>query len=491
MRAFALITLLSLSAGIAGAQPRIDVPELYVLATTPNTPGRSPETRVSYDGRLWSGPSYPRDSNGVPIAARTGVPAGIGTNFQKYLLAFFDTGGTLNTMESVDGLTWTNRLLHGSFNVTQHSRPAVAYDGKSSRWYVAFRQGDDHVVVRRFSAIDGQGTSADIIPGVITRQAIGFAVTDVGVPANAPHNRLLLAWRAGSIFIKQTLDPENWPAGTGTDTGLSSEAGPFLSTSFGLIRVGLTGTTRPQASEDTIQFGDPSGRLHHGTLSVVESLNDPLTSWRRMFFIDGGMTAAGFSPAFAGPRTATVAAKGNPTPNTSTWFSSGNGRVVLGATARDIATQTGMDVSMAFGQDTGTALRRITLVFRRFHRIVHERGMEDVRLEVEHRGAQRIPGDNSTRPLIARMTPWQIEDANTNATVQWSHDGQLPRFSALMHPNDQIVVRVTGDDGTVTEILSFNDIGNALRNATGDSQMDVNSPTSRPGYMVFFIAQSP
>src|SRR5207244_5719203 len=148
----------------------------------------------------------------------------------------------------------------------------VAFDSKTSRWYVAFRRGDDRIFVRSFSAHDGSGTSANVVPDVRTTQAVGFAITDVGVPANSVHNRLLLAYRGGGpIMMKQTLDPENWPAGPGTDTGLSSESGPFLSTSFGLTRVAVTGTTRPPPEDDTIRWGDPSGRLNHGTLSVVNA----------------------------------------------------------------------------------------------------------------------------------------------------------------------------------------------------------------------------
>ena len=69
--------------------------------------------------------------------------AGIGTSDKKYLLAYFSPTGTLHTQESPDGQNWSNDLTHGTFNVDQHSRPSVAFDYHTSRWYVAFRQSNN------------------------------------------------------------------------------------------------------------------------------------------------------------------------------------------------------------------------------------------------------------------------------------------------------------------------------------------------------------
>jgi hypothetical protein len=487
MRFLKLSAVLCLALVAANAPAQINIPELYVLATTPMIAGGSPEIRVSYDGRLWSGPSFPKDSAGRPIAAAFGVPPGIGTNYQKYLLAFFDTSGTLNTMESVDGLTWTNRIRHGSFSVTQHSRPSVAYDTKTSRWYVAFRRADDTVFVRGFSAIDGSGTTATIVPDVRTTQAIGFAITTDGVPSSATHSRQLLAWRSGGIFMKQTLDPNNWPAGGGIDTGLGSESGPFLSTSFGMTRIALASFARPAPGDDT-------DRVHHGTLSVLEATSESLASWQRLFFVDGGTGAATVSAAFAGPFSATVAAKGNGgVPTTSTWFSSGASTVVLGGTERELHTATGLDASMAFGNDDGTSLRKVKLIFFRFQRgFLKPRATEDVVLNVEHQGGQRIPGLDSSRPVVATMTPWQVTNAAMDATVSWGsgHGGVLPKFGLMMQEGDRIVVQVTGDDGTVSQTLTFKDVVDALHSGV-ERELTVDIPSTTNPYRVFFIAETP
>jgi hypothetical protein len=502
-RVFLLLTLLTgalilfaCQSGHNGVQ--VDPPELYVLATTPTSSGRAPETRVSYDGRNWSGPNFARNSQGVPIAAQLGVPSGVGTNFQKYLLAFFDDQGHLHTQESFDGVTWTNDRTEATFNVDQHSRPAIAYDHKTSRWYIAFRESDGRVTVRSFHAPTGQGTSLNRVPDVTTTHAIGFAITTEGLPANATHSRLLLAYREGNgtIRMKETLDPENWPSGVGTDTRRSSESGPFLDTAFGLLRLGLTGTSTPPQNEDPFMWGEGTGRLSHGTVSVAQSRDGTFTSWERVFFIDGGTTAAGFSPSFAGPRTGTVSAKGNyPLSTTSIWFSIGNVLRIAGLPPRaEPHTETGLDSSMTFGQDRQAGsrtspFRHVTLVFRRFHRGVPDRrNREDVTLEVEHYGVEATPG--SGRSILARMNPWEIEDARKDATVQWSqgHNSQFPRFTLLMQVGDQVLVKVTGDDGTVSQVLTFQDIDNATR-SQGDVEIGVNRPSDRTSYSVFYIAE--
>jgi len=467
------------------------------MATTPLGSGLSPETRASYDGHLWSGPNYARDSAGVPIEAQGGVPPGIGTNYEKYLLAFFSANGTLHTQESTNGLIWSNDLTHGVFAVDQHSRPSVSFDRKSSRWYVAFRRSDGSVFVHSFSATSGQATSGNEVPDVRTIQAIGFAVSDLNVPAGSPHNRLMLAWRdgAGPIRMKHTLDPENWPAGSGIDTGIGSESGPFVDTAFGLVRLGVTGASVPPPGEDPFRFGEGPGRLAHGTVSVIAAKDDTFMAWERTFWVDGGTTSAGFSPAFAGPRTATVAAKGNyPLSTTSAWFSAGNVQRVSGLPPRaEPATRTGLDVSMAFGQEgNANDLLNVTLVFRRFHRGVPDRRQqEDVALEVEHFGGQRILGDDSTRPFLGRMNRWDVANAQKDATVQFTqgHGSQLPRFRALLQPGDQVRVKMSGDDGTVSHALTFDEVKAAFR-TRGDSQLTANEPANHVSYTVFFIAES-
>lgn len=200
--------LVLLVAGCAHSGPQLSVPDQYVLAyTRPGSPARV-ETVASNGGGIWSAPNSPRDAQGNPLPT-SGVPPGIGANTREYMLAWFDSNGTLNSVTSANSSSWGNLQTHGTFSVNINSRPSVAYHYGQQSWFVAFLNNTNAIIV---------------LP---VRPTTGVAVTVAGVTTSLPptmefwNNELLIAYKGGGLNVSlvRSGDGAAWSTASSLQVG--------------------------------------------------------------------------------------------------------------------------------------------------------------------------------------------------------------------------------------------------------------------------------
>jgi hypothetical protein len=447
------LTVLAIQAAIAlllagcGHPVKIRLPERYVMASTPLRASAPPETRLSPNGIVWTGVvGVPRDAGGNPIAAKSGVPPGIGTNLDGYLLAWFDPSGVLRSQTSPDGASWSDDASHGSFGVDQLSRPAVTFDYDRSRWVAAFRNTGGQVVIQTLRP--ASATLATLaLPGNSLMPGLAFF-----------NHEFVLAYRTVSgIQIVRSADGSVWaplPGITATAGGspIVSEGGPSLAYTLGTLFLSVNRLT-------------PATPLSHGFVEVYTS-GDALSWTLHKTFSPSSPQSRG--AAVAGPQSRTVVADAGTSSDTMVWASDA-------ARGVSVPTGTGLEASLAFGPKGSFELFTTRLSFRRFQRGTPEyAAREDVKLNVEHLDA--------AGNVLRRMPEWEVEDAHKHAVNGWNegHGGTYPTFSALLAPGDSIRVRVDGDDGEVSGTLTFDQL------KTNIDSLDCETPANRTKYTVWF-----
>jgi hypothetical protein len=415
----------------------ISIPERFVIASTPIVTNAAPETRVSINGIRWSGPNFPRDANGNPMAAKFSVPAGICANANVYLLAWFDPNNILHTQTSNNGLNWSTDQTHGTHNVDIGSRPALAYNYTDSEWLAAFRLADETVAVRR---LDPAGTTTTNIGSINSTFPVAFAWTG---------GQYVLAFRqVTGIWIRTSIDGVTWTAAVPaaeTGTQIGSEGAPFLTNSLGTLYM-CVNPLHPLRNTNSVGSGfvEIYSSLD-GIDWTFERLLDPTNPFGRGAAIAGPMSAQVMMEAAAGHSSSDA------------WLNNRQGVT--------IQTRTSYEVSLAFGPNgangagtPGGDIANVRVTFNRFKRCRPVfQDYEDVTLEARHLD---LNGN-----VIREMPVYEFEDAYKHEEHFWNEGGRgdLPKIETLMQPGEIIEVRVTGDEGTAQYDMTFDEIANGIQ----------------------------
>ncbi len=443
------LCLLTVISGCTANQiGRLALPEQFVLASTPNQTGAAVETRISKNGRLWSGPNTPRDSNRASIPAFLGIPAGIGANKEEYLLAFFDKNEILHTQTSTNGLDWRNDKTYGHADIGIRSRPSVAYDYTSNSWFAAYRQADRKIVIRQLVPSSRNIT----INNATTSFDIGFAIAN---------RQFVLAYNAsGKIRVLTSQDGKRWPTSSGVlatvaNIPVESHGGPFLANNLGGFSMALSGTT---------PLNPPS--LSQGFINTYESTNGINWTSKQHLGFASPLNAVG--PAIAGISTNTMVAEHNGSQKTDIWLENRPARPI-----KALETRSPYSVSLAFGPKGQVVAKKIELTFTRFKYGGNQNtrpfsGNHDVKLNVSHLS---ISGN-----ILKRMPEWELKNIPKNQSSHWTNAaGNLPKFLAYMQPGEKIRIDIKDNDGVIYKVLTFAELNS---NASGRQFTASNPPGS-------------
>jgi hypothetical protein len=376
------------------------------------------------------------------MAAKSGVPAGIGTNNEVYLLVFFDPSNVLHTQSSPNGLNWSGDQTHGSFNVDQESRPAVAYDFTNDKWLIAFRRSDGDVTVL--------GVRPNTPPVTLTGVSGSLAIAMTWVGGN-----FVLATRdASGVYIRTSADGVSWSApvqATETGTPIISEGAPFLTNVLGTLYMAVNPL---HPLRDTNALGSGFVEVFSSTDGATwtyERLLDPTNPFSRGAAVAGPMSAQAVIEPTAGSSSSDA------------WYNTQEGAT--------LKTRTSLEVSMSFGPNGPVSaldpnnpgavddIANVELTFNRFQRCLPEYDeYEDVTLEVKH--------FDLNGSLIRAMTPFVYEDAYKHQVHHWSAGSptsDYPVFRTLMQAGEWIEVWIEGDDGPSMGVITLPEIVSSVQ----------------------------
>jgi hypothetical protein len=363
-----------------------------------------------------------------------GVPAGLGSSNDMFMLAWFDPAGTLTTATSTDGLNWVGATTHGMFQVDLQSRPAVAYDSRNRTWFVAFRGSDGMFVVTRVLPLGG---AAVTVPGLAPSTSAP-ALTWV-------NDTFVLAFpdAMNRVRILRSADGVTWPANGGaiaTDVTAApivpivaaDAASLFLTNSLGTLFM-------------TVKGLDQGMTLHRGAVRVFSSA-DALTWTLERTLLPTSPSSRG--AAVAGPGSEQVVVDSAPSQMTEVWFNNTQVRSFQTGT-------TDYEVTAAHGPAAAGTLRQVEITFNQFKRLRGPYGVgddEDVTLTAEHFdvGGARVHA----------IPPRIVDNAVKNQTHFWNQTsgGALPKLAVLMQAGETIVFTVDGDDNPVSRTLTLADV---------------------------------
>jgi hypothetical protein len=434
----------------------IRVPELYVMASTADD--GSIETRVSVDGGQWSTANPILNPGGTPASSPLKTPPGIGADATGYVIAWFDSMGTLSSQTSTNGVTWTGPLTHGTFAVDPSSRPAVVFG--AGAWFAAFSDATGTPTVIRIRPT----TSAPAtVPSLAGARMLGMAFFN---------NSFLLAHKAAGGFdvrILSTANPLAWPGmpGTPVTTGagaaINSDTWPQLTTSPGTLWLAVDrGTSFNPA-------------LQNGITDTYTSADGMTWNLQHSYMPTNPHTTG---LALAGPQTAQVVADPN-TNSTNVFRSSDSGM-------SRILTHTTSPVSLAFGPKGPDSIRVATITFRRFKRgpPTIPFSTEDVTLAVEHL-------DGRGR-LVGQHGPWEFKKAEKDTDHpfdQFPPDHRFPEIVFVAQATDTLRVHMSGDGGEVTGDVNVGALMTTPAPANGERLVEATQPPSRTLYQVWFASR--
>jgi hypothetical protein len=432
------------------------LPERYAVAATSVSTPSVIHTYVSPDGVRWSG----RGAGSATLAVMPGVPAGLGSSNDTFLLARFAPGGVLTTATSTDGLTWAGATTHGAFPVDLQSRPAVAYDFRNRSWFAAFRRSDGMFVVVRVMPAGGTPVT---VPGLAPSTSAP-ALTWV-------NDTFVLAFpdAMNRVRILRSPDGVTWPANGGaiaTDASgapivAADAASLFLTNSLGTLFMTVKGL--PQGPT-----------LHRGAVRVFSSA-DALTWTLERNLVPTSPSSRG--AAVAGPESEQVVVDSAPSQMTEVWFNNTQVRSFQTGT-------TDYEVTAAHGPAAPGALSDVEITFNQFKRLGGQFGIgddEDVTLSAEHFDVGGV--------RVHAIPPRTVDNAVKNQTHFWNQTsgGALPRLAVLMQPGETIVVTVDGDDNPVTRTLTLGDITAACPSER--RELIADQPASADPYQLFITCQ--
>lgn len=450
------------------------LPSRYVLASTPLSASSAPESRV-FVPRTATSPPLWSSAGLAPSPAINGIPPGIGARTgdpttSQYLLAWFGPGGVLHTATSKGGVSWTGDSTHGSFQVDQHSRPAVVFNYDSFAWFVAFRQSNDTVAVLRVAPTDSPPV---IVQSVNTAHAPSLAFWN---------HQMILVYRRGSIFVIKSSDGLSWPAGPGVaalgpgGTPLVTEdRAPCLNSVLGQLQLTTT---------KLVAVPGPDG-LTHGEIDVWTSADG--INWNSLATLSPTNPFAEGS-ALAGPSSALLVAeaKAGASATSAYFFDGANARTTINTHQVEAVgpTQTQLDVSLAFGAAPAGEVKKITLTFQEFKRGFlrgegPDFGTEDVTLRAQHLGP--------TGSVISEMTPFTLHGATKDQAHFFNEEGHpFPTLSALMRDGDTMLVSLSVSDANVHTSLSFA----SLATGPGTSHWTLDQPPTGRSYELWLGASA-
>ena len=432
-------------------------PERFVIASVPASSPLRPETRVSDDGIIWSGPSFPRNSAGGPAAIKNGVPPGIGANQDKYLLVWFDPTGTLCSQVSTNGVDWGSNQTHGTFTMIDvRSRPSVTYAPGIRKWFVAFKQSDGSVNVVDLGS-DLMGRNVVKVPGIRADDAPSIAF-------NRNTGLVLISNTRGNpptLFRMTSPDGQNWStAAPITAGGINLESAPAPYVQYAWSQ----GDYYLAIHEIT------STILRTGKIHVYKSME--ASNWDLVLTIDSvdpdseGPAIAGFS------NNMLIANYKGANQITETWYNDT-------ASLTPVNTRSISTVSLAYGPRSQSDLRNINFTFIRFQRLNPDSGTEDVTLRVEH-----LTADGQ---LIQKSRAYTKRGASKQQINNWTGDwGTHIFFSAYYKPNEIIRVFVDGAGNEVHEDFSWNTPPQPVYAPGSASVLRADQPMGNVAYNVYY-----
>jgi hypothetical protein len=389
-----------------------------------------------------------------------GVPAGLGSSNDTFLLARFAPGGVLTTTTSTDGLTWAGATTHGAFPVDLQSRPAVAYDFRNRTWFAAFRRSDGMFVVVRVMPAGGTPVT---VPGLAPSTSAP-ALTWV-------NDTFVLAFpdAMNRVRILRSPDGVTWPATGGaiaTDASgapivAADAASLFLTNSLGTLFMTVKGL--PQGPT-----------LHRGAVRVFSSA-DALTWTLERNLVPTSPSSRG--AAVAGPESEQVVVDSAPSQMTEVWFNNTQVRSFQTGT-------TDYEVTAAHGPAAPGALRDVEITFNQFKRLGGQFGIgddEDVTLSAEHFDVGGV--------RVHAIPPRTVDNAVKNQTHFWNQTsgGARPKLAVLMQAGETIVITVDGDDNPVSTTLTLGDITAACPSER--RELIADQPASADPYQLFITCR--
>jgi len=232
-----------------------------------------------------------------------GVPAGLGSSNDLFVLAWFDPAGMLTTATSTDGLNWRGATTHGTFSVDLQSRPAVAFDFRNETFFVAFRGSDGMFRVIRVMPAGGAVVT---VPGLAPSTSAP-ALTWV-------NDTFVLAFpdAMNRVRILRSPDGVTWPANGGAIATNSSGAPIVAADAASLFLTNSLGTLFMTVK------GLPQGQtLHRGAVRVFSSA-DALTWTLERNLVPTSPSSRG--AAVAGSGSEQVVVDSAPSQMTEVWF---------------------------------------------------------------------------------------------------------------------------------------------------------------------------
>jgi hypothetical protein len=450
----ATVGVLAMLLILAGCSTRL--PERYTIAATSVSTPSVIHTYVSPDGVQWSG----RGAGSATLAVMPGVPAGLGSSNDMFMLAWFAPGGVLTTATSTDGLNWVGATTHGMFPVDLQSRPAVAFDFRNDTWFVAFRRSDGMFVVVRVMPAGG---AAVTVPGLAPSTSAP-ALTWV-------NDTFVLGFpdAMNRVRILRSADGVTWPANggaiatnaAGAPIVAADAASLFLTNSLGTLYMTVKGL--PQGPT-----------LHRGAVRVFSSA-DALTWTLERSLVPTSPSSRG--AAVTGPRSEQVVVDSAPSQTTEVWFNDTQVRAFQTGT-------TDYEVTAAHGPAAPGTLRQVEITFNQFKRLGGPFGIgddEDVTLSAEHFDVAGV--------RVHAIPPRTVDNAVKNQSHFWNQTsgGALPKLAVLMQAGETIVITVDGDDNPVSRTLTLGEITAAC--PTDRHELVADQPASADPYQLFISCQ--
>lgn len=407
-----------------------NLPSRFVLVTTQGDDPAHIETRVSTDGKIWSGPNYPRTTTGAKHPSHHQIAPGIGTNTQEYMLVWFDVNGQLHSQVSDNGLDWRRDKVYGTYQVNINSRPSVVYNYTEQEWWTAFREGQE-IVVRQLLS-NGAGASTRIsVPNI-----------QLGISMVWTTDGFILAYRAsapGDVYLLQSPDGMSWNPAPGSvvmdisGNPIRSKGSPYLSYALGTLRLGTN-------DNFTAVQGFDAGKIllyrqqSNGSWELEQELE-------RIQFNSRGV-------AVAGPSDNLVIAAAN-ADHTAMWWKFQKQDA--------LNTQTELEPCLSHGPAGQMELYNVEIRFGHYKRVPEPGNWdygdeEDVTLEVKHLA--------ECGQELTQMAPVHLEDMIKGTTHIWSQNtpnSVQPVFQTLLQPQEFVEIAITGDGGTVRKRLTLSD----------------------------------
>ena len=451
---FALGGALAMFLLLAGCTTSL--PQRYAIAATSVSTPSVIHTYVSPDGVQWSG----RGAGSAMLPVMPGVPAGLGSSNDLFVLAWFDPAGMLTTATSTDGLNWRGATTHGTFSVDLQSRPAVAFDFRNETFFVAFRGSDGMFRVIRVMPAGGAVVT---VPGLAPSTSAP-ALTWV-------NDTFVLAFpdAMNRVRILRSPDGVTWPANGGAIATNSSGAPIVAADAASLFLTNSLGTLFMTVK------GLPQGQtLHRGAVRVFSSA-DALTWTLERNLVPTSPSSRG--AAVAGSGSEQVVVDSAPSQMTEVWFNNTQVRSFQTGTAD-------YEVTAAHGPAAPGTLREVEITFNQFKRLGGQFGIgddEDVTLSAEHFDVGGV--------RVHAIPPRTVDNAVKNQTHFWNQTsgGALPKLAVLMQAGETIVITVDGDDNPVSRTLTLADITAVCPSER--RELIADQPASDDPYQLFISCQ--